>query len=89
VVFTLWKRSMAFIIKAAKRHHQASTRSNIIKGTCQRRLFLWFHRDQELQLTTTTAHTHRIWSPSWPVCLVWHAGHVGGLSSWSSVTTNK
>jgi len=33
------------------------------------------------------AHARHIWSPSWPVCSVCHAGYVGGLGNWSQVTT--
>ena len=47
---TRWRRFVAFI-KATKRHHRASTRSDIIKGTRQRRLFRLFHREIGLQLT--------------------------------------
>jgi len=39
---TRWRRSRAFI-KATKRHHQASTCSDSINRTRQRRLFLQFH----------------------------------------------
>ena len=46
-----WRRFVAFI-KATKRHHQTSTRSDIIKGTHQLRLFrTLFHHEKELQLT--------------------------------------
>jgi hypothetical protein len=38
---TQWSRSMAFI-KATKRRHRASSRSNIIKGTLQCREFTIF-----------------------------------------------
>jgi len=48
--FTRWRRFVAFI-KATKRHHWASNRSDIIKGTSQRRLFWLFHREKGLQLT--------------------------------------
>ena len=45
-----WRRFVAFI-KATKRHHRASTCSDIKKGTHQLRLFRTFHREKELQLT--------------------------------------
>ena len=45
-----WRRFVAFT-KATKCHHWASTRSDIIKGTHQRRLFWLFHCEKGLQLT--------------------------------------
>ena len=47
-----WRRFVAFI-KATKRHHRASTRSDSIIGTRQNqsRLFWTFHHEKELQLT--------------------------------------
>jgi len=47
---TRWRRFVAFI-KTTKCHHWASTRSDIIKGTRQRRLFWLFYREKGLQLT--------------------------------------
>ena len=47
---TRWRRFMAFI-KATKRRHQASTRSDITNRTRQRQLILTFHCDKGLQLT--------------------------------------
>jgi hypothetical protein len=47
-----WQRSVA-CIKATKRHHRTSTRSDIIKKTCKLRLFRTFHREKELQLQLT------------------------------------
>ena len=44
------RRFVAFI-KATERHHWTSTRSDILKGTRQLRLFWTFHREKELQLT--------------------------------------
>ena len=45
-----WRRFRAFI-KATKHRHQASTRSDSINWTRQRRLFLQFHREKGLELT--------------------------------------
>ena len=45
-----WRRARAFI-KATKRRHRASTRSDSINPTCQRWLFLRFHREKGLELT--------------------------------------
>ena len=45
-----WRRFVAFI-KATKRHHRASTCSDITNRTCQRWLILLFHREKGLQLT--------------------------------------
>jgi len=45
-----WKRFLAFK-KATKRHHRASTRSDITKPDMLRQLFRTFHREKELQLT--------------------------------------
>ncbi len=47
-----WQRSVA-CIKATKRHHQTSTRSDIIKKICKLWLFGTFHREKELQLQLT------------------------------------
>ena len=47
---TRWKRSRAFII-ATKHCHWASTHSDSINQTCQRRLILQFHREKGLELT--------------------------------------
>ena len=45
-----WRRFVAFI-KATKRHHWVSTRSDSINVTCQHRLFWLFHCEKGLQLT--------------------------------------
>ena len=45
-----WKRFVAFT-KATKCHHRASTCSDSINRTRQRRLFLQFHREKGLELT--------------------------------------
>ncbi len=55
-----WMRFMAFI-KATKRHHQASTHSNITNQTCQRWLFWTFHHKKELQLTCWPLITIGVW----------------------------
>ena len=55
-----WRKYMAFI-KATKRHHRASTCSDIIKGTRQLRLFRTFHREKELQLTWWPLITIGVW----------------------------
>jgi len=46
----LWRRFVAFM-KATKRHHQASTRSDSIHRTCQSRLFWTFHRGNRPLIT--------------------------------------
>ena len=48
-------------IKATKRHHRTSTRSDIIKGTHQLWLFWTFHREKELQLTCWPLKTIGVW----------------------------
>ena len=55
-----WRRFVAFI-KATKRHHRTSTRSDIIKGTHPLRLFRTFHREEELQLTCWPLITIGVW----------------------------
>ena len=45
-----WRRSRAFI-KATKHRHQVSPHSDSINRTCQRSLFLRFHREKGLELT--------------------------------------
>jgi len=45
-----WRRFVAFI-KATKRHHQASTRSDSINVTRQHRLIPTFHCEKGLELT--------------------------------------
>jgi len=45
-----WRSFVAFV-KATKCHNPASTRSDIINWTRQRRLFLTFHREKGLELT--------------------------------------
>jgi len=45
-----WRWSRAFI-KATTHHHRASTHSDSINRTCQRRLLLWFHCEKGLELT--------------------------------------
>jgi putative Ca2+/H+ antiporter (TMEM165/GDT1 family) len=41
-----WRRFMAFLLKATKCCHQASTCSNSINRTHQRQLFLTFHPEK-------------------------------------------
>jgi len=55
-----WRRFVTFI-KATKRHHRTSTRSDIIKGTRQVWLFRTFHREKELQLTCWPRITIGVW----------------------------
>ena len=55
-----WRRFVAFI-KATKRHHRASTCSDIKKGTHQLRLFRTFHREKELKLTCWPLLTMGLW----------------------------
>ncbi len=57
---TGWRRFVAFI-KAPKRHHRASTHSNITNWTCQRWLFRTFHREKDLQLTYWPLITIGVW----------------------------
>jgi hypothetical protein len=45
-----WRRFVAFM-EATKHCHQASTHSDIIKGTHQLRLFWKFHQEKGLKLT--------------------------------------
>ena len=45
-----WRKFVAFI-KATKRRHRASTRTDITNRTRQRRLISKFHREKGLQLT--------------------------------------
>ena len=55
-----WRRFVAFI-KGTKCHHRTSTRSDIIKGTSQIRLFRTFHHEKELQLTCWPLITIGVW----------------------------
>ena len=55
-----WRRFMAFM-EATTHRHQASTRSDIIKGTCQLRLFWTFHREKGLELTCWPLITIGVW----------------------------
>jgi len=57
---TQWRRFVAFI-KATKRHHRASTRSDSINVTRQHRLFRLFHREKGLQLTCWPLITIGVW----------------------------
>ncbi len=61
-----------------------------IFSTMHRRIFVpdvhrfrWPYRRCRASAVTATAHIRCscIWSPSWPVCSVCHAGHVGGLGN--------
>ena len=56
-----WRRFRAFI-KATKHRHQASTRSDSINWTRQRRLFLQFHREKGLELTCWPLITIGVWN---------------------------
>ena len=55
-----WRRFVAFI-KATKRHHRASTRSDIYNVSRQRRLFRTSHREKGLQLTCWPLITIGVW----------------------------
>jgi len=55
-----WRRFMAFI-KATKRRHRASTRSDITNVSRQRRLFRTSHREKGLQLTCWPLITIGVW----------------------------
>jgi len=55
-----WKRFVAFT-KATKCHHRASTCSDSINRTRQRRLFLQFHREKGLELTCWPLITIVVW----------------------------
>ena len=55
-----WRRFMAFV-KATKRHHPASTGSDSINRTRQRRLLLLFHREKGLQSTCWPRITIGVW----------------------------
>ena len=56
-----WLRRFMAFIKATKRHHRTSTRSDIKKGTRQLRLFQTFHREKELLLTCWPRITIGVW----------------------------
>ena len=57
---TRWRKFVAFI-KATKCHHRASTRSDSINWTHQRRLFWLFHREKGLELTCWPLITIGVW----------------------------
>jgi hypothetical protein len=55
-----WRRFVDFI-NATKRRHWASTRSDVIKGTHQLRLFRTFHSEKKKQLTCWPLITIGVW----------------------------
>ena len=55
-----WRRFVAFM-EATKHCHQASTHSDIIKGTHQLRLFWKFHQEKGLKLTCWPLITIGVW----------------------------
>jgi len=81
------------IIKTRKSYHQlclltsqGTTRQRIIEPDVRR--LRWPCPQCRASAATTTAHIRSICLPSRPACSVCYAGHVRGLGSWSSLTTN-